>query len=331
MARHLTFVRSAIVTAAALSVHGPAVSTVFAQGARGEQSVVSIPDLSGTWVYPFCCGFSPPLFGQGPVFNKMRRPQSYGADGRLLPAAATPSAVRDQSRYVGDDANPILKPQAAATVKEHGEIELSGLPNPTPRSQCWPEGVPFILANMGMQLIAQPDSIIMLYEHDHQFRRVRMNAAHPAQVTPSWYGDSVGHYDGATLIIDTVGIKIGPFSMIDWFGTPYTSALHVVERYRLVDYEAVVAGDERAARENRRMAAHASGATGLAPVAGYKGKGLQLQFSVEDEGVFTMPWSASITYWHSSDAWPEHVCAENLRGTYVVKDNDAPRALGPDF
>jgi len=50
------------------------------------------------------------------------------------------------------------------------------------------------------------------------------------------YGDSVGHYEGDTLVIDTVGIKIGPFAMVDMYGTPHTEKLHVVERYRLVDY-----------------------------------------------------------------------------------------------
>jgi hypothetical protein len=54
-----------------------------------------------------------------------------------------------------------------------------------------------------------------------------MYQSHPAQVTPSWYGDSVGHYDGDTLVIDTLAVKIGPFSLVDWFGTPYTEALHV--------------------------------------------------------------------------------------------------------
>jgi hypothetical protein len=49
-----------------------------------------------------------------------------------------------------------------------------------------------------------------------------LNQPHPVQVTPSWYGDSVGHYDGDELVIDTVGIKVGRFSMIDWFGAPYT-------------------------------------------------------------------------------------------------------------
>jgi hypothetical protein len=66
-----------------------------------------------------------------------------------------------------------------------------------------------------VQLLQRPDSITMLYDEDHEVRRVRMNQPHPAQVTPSWYGDSVGHYEGDTLVIDTVGFKIGPFSAVD--------------------------------------------------------------------------------------------------------------------
>jgi hypothetical protein len=58
-----------------------------------------------------------------------------------------------------------------------------------------------------------------------------LNQPHSAQVSPFWYGDSVGHYEGDTLVIDTVGIKVGRYSMIDWYGTPHTEALHVVERY----------------------------------------------------------------------------------------------------
>ena len=72
-----------------------------------------------------------------------------------------------------------------------------------------------------------------------------MGEPHPAEVKPSRYGDSVGHYEGDTLVIDTVGIKIGPFSMVDMFGTPHSSALHVVERYSLIEYEAAVEVQER--------------------------------------------------------------------------------------
>jgi len=87
-----------------------------------------------------------------------------------------------------------------------------------------------------------------------------MNVAHPAQIIPSWYRDSVGHYERDTLVIDTVGVKIGLFAMVDFYGTPYTEALHVVERYQLLDYETAKEGLERDARENLRPARGADAA-----------------------------------------------------------------------
>ena len=100
-------------------------------------------------------------------------------------------------------------------------------------------------------MLQQPDKITILYNEDHEVRWVRMNEPHPAHVTPSWHGDSVGHYEGDTLVIDTVGNKTDrPFAMIDLFGTPFTEGLHVVERYRLLDYEAAKDGLERGSKEN---------------------------------------------------------------------------------
>jgi len=295
------------------------------------QSVASVPDISGTWVYPFCCGFVPPLSGPGPVVNKSRAPQPNGADGRPWRGNEMRPLVSNNFRFEGDYTNPILKPAAAQVVKKHGEIESSGVPYPTPRNQCWPEGVPFIFANMGMRMVQQPDKITIFYEYDHQVRRVRMNASHPAHVTPSWYGDSVGRYDGGALVVDTVGVKIGPFSLVDWFGTPYTDALHVVERYRLIEDEETKEAEERTAKEYARMPRRGSAATRLFAEPNYKGKALQLEFTVEDDGVFMARWSAVITYWRSFDEWPEHVCAESPRSTYVVRDSDIPRADKPDF
>jgi hypothetical protein len=63
------------------------------------------------------------------------------------------------------------------------------------------------------------------YFSDHEVRHGRMNQPHPARVTPSWYGDSVGHYEGDILVIDTAGIKIGPFTKVDQYGTPHIEAL----------------------------------------------------------------------------------------------------------
>jgi hypothetical protein len=71
---------------------------------------------------------------------------------------------------------------------------------------------------------------------------------------------------------------------------------------------------------------------GWAPDPNYKGKGLQLQFTVEDEGAFTMPWSATMTYRRPvTTEWPEIVCAENTREYYAGNDTEVPRAKKPDF
>jgi hypothetical protein len=239
-----------------------------------------------------------------------------------------PNGVGNVNKLVGDYSNPILKPHAAEVVKKHGEISLAGVGYPTPANQCWPGGVPFVFYNIGMQLLQQPQQITILYANDHEVRHVRLNQSHPAQLKPSWYGDSVGHYEGDTLVIDTVGIKVGPFAMLDWYGTPHTQALHVVERYRLLDYEAAKESEERGARENLYIPASA---TGLVRNPDYKGKGLQLEFTVEDEGVFAMPWSAIITYRRPLGEWLEVACAENPHEYYAGKDSAVPRADKPDF
>jgi len=71
--------------------------------------------------------------------------------------------------------------------------------------------------------------------------------------------------------------------------------------------------------------------SGLDVDENYKGKGLQPQFTVEDEGVFTMPWSAMMTYRRAVGAWPEFVCSENRHEYYYNKDAEVPTADKPDF
>ena len=301
----------ALVAAAATSALAQTVAPLAGRTSSGTASTVSIPDFAGIWAHLALPGFDPPLSGPGPVTNRSRR-----------------NGVSDFYQWVGDYTNRILKPQAAEVVRKHGEISFSGVLYPTPSNQCWPNGVPYVFWNTGMQMLQQPHQITILYTNDHEVRHVGLNQPHPAQVTPSWYGDSVGHYEGDTLVIDTVGFKLGPFAMVDVYGTPYTEALHVVERYRLIDYEAAKEAEELGQRENVRLQRSDSG---LARDPDDKGKALQLQFTVEDEGVFTMPWSATITYRRPLGEWAEMVCAESLRATYITRDSDVPRADRPDF
>jgi hypothetical protein len=171
----------------------------------------------------------------------------------------------------------------------------------------------------------------MIYQTDHQMRQIRMNQTHPGKVTPSWYGDSVGHYEGDTLVVDTVGVKPGPFAMIDCFGTPQSPALHVIERYRLIDYQQAREGLDRAFKDNvlpRPATVDLN----------YRGKHLQLMFTVEDNTVFTTPWSATVTYGHPAPPispglsdWLENVCAENPHKYGTEEDAQVPTASKADF
>ena len=244
----------------------------------------------------------------------------------MLNRSRRPDGTGNSRQFVGDYANPILKPAAADVVKRHGEISVSGMTYPTPSNRCWPSGVPYIFFQPGLQVLQLLDRVILLYLRNHESRQVRLNQPHPDPLTPSWYGDSVGHYEGDALVIDTVGVKGDrPFAMVDMYGTPYSPALHVVERYRMVDYAEAQAAQARNAKEHRRVTDTVADIT-------YRGKHLQLVFTVEDEGVFTKPWSGVITYERPAMAWPENVCAENTFDFFAGK-NDAfvPTTNKPDF
>ena len=268
------------------------------------------PDFSGIWAHPFLTGFEPPASGPGPVLNTSRRP-----DG-----------VSNFQRLVGDYTNPILKPHAAEIVKRHGEQSRAGIGYPTPSNQCRPQGVPYIFWDFTMQMLQRPDHITMTYRQGNEVRRIRMNEPHPNVVKPSWYGDSVGRYESDTLVIDTIGVRVDRYAMLDMYGTPFSDKLHVVERYRMVDYEEAKDEIDRNFKENSNPMGN-----GAEFDPKHRGKMLQLHFTVEDEETFTTPWTATITYWPNIGRWPEQICAENRREYYNNKDTDLPVADKPDF
>jgi hypothetical protein len=298
-----------LLTAAALAAIAP-------MPGQAASSSTTVPDFSGIWAHPWLPGFE--ALSTGPT--------------ALVNLARTPNGLSIQTQLVGDYKNPILKPQAAETVRKLGEQSKGNFGFHNPRNQCWPNGIPFVLSSNGLQIFDRGDHLTMIYRVDHQVRTVRMNASHPANVKPSWYGDSVGHYEGDTLVIDTVGIKPGPFAMIDWFGTPQTPALHVVERYRLIDSNQAKDGVERAYKDNVLPQFNNP------PVVDFnsRSKWLQLLFRVDDPAVFTTPWSATVTFGPAAqavgpDAWPEDVCAENPHKYGTEEDVRLPTAKIADF
>jgi len=296
-----------LAAAAATPAFGQTVApTVGSAGAK--QAAAATPDFSSVWRHASLPGFEPPASGPGPITNLSRL-----------------NGVSNWDQLVGDYHNPILKPHAAEIVKKQGDIALKWITAPTPANQCWPQPVPYIFWSFGMKMLQEADKVTFLYvDPDHEFRQVRLNQPHPSKVTPSIYGDSVGYYEGDTLVVDTVGVRTErPFAMVDAYGTPYSDALHVVERYRLLSYEDAKEGLDRDTKENRHVPNDIN--------RNYRGKHLQLTFTVEDPGVFTTPWTATITYGRGSGEFAEEVCAENFHEYYYNKDSEVPRADKPDF
>jgi hypothetical protein len=298
----------------AVALAAVAAAPASGQGAPGG---AARPDFSGIWAHPWLPGFEALATGPTALVNLARTPE-----GRSI-----------QVQLVGDYKNPILKPEAAETVRKMGEQSKAHFGFHNPRNQCWPNGLPFVLSANGQMIFDRGDHLTMIYREDHQMRTVRMNASHPANVKPSYYGDSVGRYEGDTLVIDTIGIKPGPFAMIDWFGTPQTPALHVVERYRLIDSDQVQEAVARANKDNVLPQFNNP------PVVDFnsKAKWLQLRFTVDDPNVFTTPWSATVTFAPAvksdavgANAWPENVCAENPHKYGTEEDVQLPTAKAPD-
>ena len=186
--------------------------------------------------------------------------------------------------WAGDFDNPILQPWAREIVKKNAESEIRLEHVHTADDSCWPSGVPQAVNLIGeVQFLQAKDRVVILYQRDHQVRWVWLNRVHSANPAPSWYGESVGHYEGDTLVVDTIGQKAHKMSVVDPFGTPHTDKIHVVERYRLFP----------------------------TPF----GKGLEVTVRVDDPGAFVMPWKGMAEYRQERgvDQLEEVVCAENNR------------------
>jgi hypothetical protein len=113
-------------------------------------------------------------------------------------------------------------------------------PRATPDSQdpilnCLPPGVPRImLIPFPMQIVQTPTETIMLFEYDHYVRHIFLDRReHPKNLDFTWMGDSIGHWGGDTLVVDTVGLN--DKTWLDQVGHPHSDSLHVVERIRRVN------------------------------------------------------------------------------------------------
>jgi hypothetical protein len=286
---------------------GPVLSPALAAESPPQFS----PHASVGWV-AILGGLKPPPSGAGPVMDDPAHPTIDNNQFRLT--------GRQPTLPVADLSNPILQPWVREALRKRNERVLAGEPVFGPRQSCWPRGVPGFLMEGGFQpvfIIQSAQKIVMVAQADnHQIRHIYLNVPHSRNVKPSWFGESVGHYEGDTLVIDTVGITTRTF--VDDYQTPHTDKLHVVERFRLAD----------------------------------GGKGMEVSLYVEDEGAFTTPWNAVQRYRRAEpdvaerdvpvqndgtsavgDAGPlqEGYCADMQTRFDFEKNEPIPQANNPDF
>jgi hypothetical protein len=195
--------------------------------------------------------FIPPASGAGPVQQDPAHPYVSNDEFRVT--------GRQPTQHLADLDNPILQPWTRDVMRKRNELVLSGKLVPSPTASCWPKGVTgFLLSPMTqpMYFIQGPTEVVMILSSFNDVRHIHLADKHSADVKPSWYGESIGHYQGDTLVVDTVGLD--DRTQMDGFGTPHTNQLHVIERFHLID----------------------------------GGKVLEANIHVEDPGAFTMPWDA---------------------------------------
>ena len=258
--------------------------------------------------------FEPMPSGPQPLRNLMRLPNGTSNAGRL----------------VGDYNNPILRPEAAAVVKQKGELAIAGKGFANAQDQCRPVAPPFTFAmQLGFQMLQKPNGdITILYGQDDNVRHIRMNDTHPAKLAPTPMGDSVGHWDGDALVIDTVGVRTDAFTSVDRFGIPQSDAMHVVERYTLID-GAMAKADQDKYEKAEGTVGGGGRFSGVNPDTGLKG--LRLEVTMEDPNVFTGPLTARVTYRRLMTDWQEQVCADNPTEHYKGEWVGLPVADHPDF
>jgi hypothetical protein len=237
------------------------------------------------------------------------------------------NGVADDHALVGDYHNPILTPYAAAIVKQKGEEAIAG-GFTTPKEQCRPLAPPFSAAiQFDFQILQKKNGdLAIVYHADNQVRHIRMNGTHPAKVVPSPMGDSIGHWEGDMLVIDTIGVKSDSLTMVDRFGIPLTEAMHVVERYRQIDGARAKADLSKYEESEGVVGGRTNGYN-----PDTKLTGLRLEVTMEDPKVFTAPLTGVVTYRRLTFGWREDVCADNPVEHYKDEWIGLPVASHPDF
>jgi hypothetical protein len=225
----------------------PARTPAQQDSAPVQSAAASPPDLSGIWS----------RLRDGAVARgyEMYVLDFGKSDSPMMPWAAAKYKINGP-KYHGDDPNTVLS---------------------DPVFQCFPPGVPRIyLYNFPVQIVQIPGQVLMLFEYDHFIRRIYTDGRpHDTQHGPLWMGDSIGMWEGDTLVVDTVSFN--DKTLIDRVGRPHSTSLHLVERIRRIDHDS-----------------------------------MEIHFTVDDPKAYTKPWGTKLIFVLKPD-WKimEQVCEDN--------------------
>jgi hypothetical protein len=212
-------------------------------GTAGAEAAPSMPDLSGLWI-------------------RLRDP-SHASINLDFGSAISPMTPWGDAKF--KTANSVYRSSSPST-------DLSD-----PIFSCFPPGVPRIyLLNFPVQIVQIPGQVIMLFEFDHFVRRIYTDGRpHDKDAVALWMGDSIGKWEGDTLVADTVSFN--DKTTLDREGYPHSDALHLVERIRRTDHDS-----------------------------------LEIGLTVDDPKAYTKPWSAKLNF-QLKPGWKimEHVCEDN--------------------
>jgi hypothetical protein len=225
--------------------------------------------------------------GAPPVFSPTAQTGWVGIGiGAFLPVPGSPKPIGQDPahRYISNDESGVTGQQPTQRISDIGNPNLKQWAKDVMKKDN--EGVLYILQT--------PSEVTMIFSGNGEVRHIRLNVPHSADPKPSWYGESVGHYEDDTLVVDTIGLNDKTF--IDNYRTPHTDKLHVTERWRLIE----------------------------------DGKKLEILLTIDDPGTFNQPWQALRQYNRVNRPLAEDSCSENNINPFGI-DYGTPVAEKPDF
>jgi hypothetical protein len=259
---------------------GIVLSLAWMASASGKPA--QVPDLSGGeggWVHPRGTGFQPVPGSAPPVRQDPGHPYTPG---------------RGTAYRIGDLSNPNLKPWVKDVMKKDTDEIDAGKVAFQSSSSCMPSGIPLMFSYPRPLLILQTPKKVVMIKEGGESRQIYLDVPHSANPKPSWYGESIGHYEGDTLVIDTIGIDTR--TVLDAFRTPHTEKLHIVERWHTIN----------------------------------RGTGLEVTTTVDDPESFYQPWSTLVRDQRGQEPFLEVICAES-NDNFGLFDFHMPAATKPDF